>query len=95
MPEASKGHNPDAMHKTEQYFGQSNSAMTNSAIEYSGQTMRLTAQTNVLRKSYIKLVIADGGLDGEEMYLIHCCLPEAGSFVSKIDLGQDKLNRYQ
>ena len=71
-------------------FGQLNTSPTNtSPIDYSGQTKILTAQTTVkARTSYhIKLVIADqdGNLYDSAVFL------EAGSFSSKIDLGQDLL----
>jgi gliding motility-associated-like protein len=79
----------------EQYFGQSNTASTNSSpINYAGQTTVLTAQTVVIAgKSYhIKLVIADAGQFGAENELYDSAVfIKAGSFVSKIDLGQDKL----
>jgi hypothetical protein len=74
----------------EQYFGQSNTASTNSSpINYAGQTTVLTAQTIVIAgKSYhIKLVLADDQLvDYDSAVFL-----QAGSFVSEIDLGQDKL----
>lgn len=61
----------------------------NSPVNYSGQTKVLTAQTYVIpNKTYhIKLVIADD----EEEYYDSAVFLEAGSFSSKIDLGQDRL----
>jgi hypothetical protein len=69
------------------YFNGFNSF--NSPTNYSGQTVVLTAQTNVIAgKTYhIKLVIAD---DKEEYYDSAVFL-EAGSFSSKINLGEDRL----
>lgn len=70
----------------ESYFNGFNTA--SSPINYSGQTIKLNAQTNVIAgKTYhIKLVIAD---DKEEYYDSAVFL-EAGSFSSKIDLGPDR-----
>lgn len=74
----------------EYYFGQLNTSPTNtSSIDYSGQTKILTAQSVVKAgiSYHIKLVIADqnGNLYDSAVFL------EAGSFSSKIDLGQDHL----
>jgi len=74
----------------EAYFGSLNTSPTNtSAINYAGQTILMTAQTNLtVGKSYhIKLVIADqnGELYDSAIFL------EAGSFSSQIDLGSDRL----
>jgi gliding motility-associated-like protein len=74
----------------EQYFGQSNTSLTNSSpINYSGQTIALTAQTNVIAGNsyHIKLVIADD----ENVRFDSAVFLKAGSFVSKIDLGADRL----
>jgi gliding motility-associated-like protein len=73
-----------AMH--ESYFNGFNTAT--SPINYSGQTIKLNAQTDVIAgKTYhIKLVIAD---DKEEYYDSAVFL-EAGSFAAKIDLGPDR-----
>lgn len=72
------------------YFEQLNTGPTNtSPIDYAGQTKRLTAQTAVKAGTsyHIKLVIADqnGNYYDSAVFL------EAGSFSSKIDLGQDRL----
>jgi gliding motility-associated-like protein len=95
MSGASQGTQSGCDALNEQYFGQSNSATTNSAINYSGQTIVLTAQTNVIEgKSYhIKLVIADDGLNTGDPNVLYdsAVFIKAGSFVSKINLGQDKL----
>jgi gliding motility-associated-like protein len=74
----------------ENYFGQLNTSATNtSPINYSGQTIKLTAQTNVIPNHtyHIKLVIADDIVDTYDSAVFI----EAGSFSSKIDLGQDRL----
>lgn len=74
----------------EQYFGQLNTAMTNtSPINYSGQTIALTAQTNVIAGNsyHIKLVIADD----DNVRFDSAVFLQAGSFISKIDLGADRL----
>ncbi|PWA10857.1 T9SS type B sorting domain-containing protein [Flavobacterium laiguense] len=70
----------------ESYFNGFNTAA--SPINYSGQTIKLNAQTDVIAgKTYhIKLVIAD---DKEEYYDSAVFL-EAGSFTAKIDLGTDR-----
>jgi gliding motility-associated-like protein len=77
---------PGCPAQNESYF---NGFNTNSSpINYSGQTIKLKAQTDVIAgKSYhIKLVIAD---DKEEYYDSAVFL-EAGSFAAKIDLGPDR-----
>lgn len=74
----------------EEYFGQSNTSLTNSSpINYSGQTKALTAQTTVIAGNsyHIKLVIADD----ENIRFDSAVFLKAGSFVSKIDLGADRL----
>lgn len=74
----------------EQYFGQSNTSTTNSSpINYSGQTIALNAQTEVIAGNsyHIKLVIADD----EFVYYDSAVFLQAGSFVSKVDLGADRL----
>jgi gliding motility-associated-like protein len=74
----------------ENYFEQLNTSTTNtSPINYSGQTIKLTAQTNVIPNHtyHIKLVIADDTVDTYDSAVFI----EAGSFTSKIDLGQDQL----
>ena len=59
-----------------------------SPVNYSGQTIKMNAQTDVIAgKTYhIKLIIAD---DGEEYYDSAVFL-EAGSFSAKMDLGPDR-----
>lgn len=71
----------------EQYFNGYNT--TASPINYSGQTVVMNAQTDVVAgKSYhIKLVIAN---DRNEFYDSAVFL-KAGSFAPKIDLGPDRL----
>jgi gliding motility-associated-like protein len=74
----------------EEYFGQSNTATTNSSpINYSGQTVALTAQTSVIAGNsyHIKLVIADH----RNVNYDSAVFLKAGSFVSKVDLGTDRL----
>lgn len=74
----------------EEYFGQSNTSPTNSSpINYSGQTIALTAQTNVIAGNsyHIKLVVADD----ENVLFDSAVFLQAGSFISKIDLGADRL----
>ena len=70
----------------ETYFNGFNNST--SPVNYSGQTIKLNAQTDVIAgKSYhIKLVIAD---DGPEYYDSAVFL-EAGSFSAKMDLGPDR-----
>jgi len=69
----------------ESYFNGFNSA--SSPINFSGQTIKLNAQSDVVAgKTYhIKLVIAD---DKEE-YFDSAIFLEAGSFSAKMDLGPD------
>lgn len=71
----------------QEYFNGFNT--NTSPINYSGQTKVLTAQTEVIvgKTYHIKLVIAD---DKEEYYDSAVFL-EAGSFVSNINLGEDRL----
>nr|WP_315198876.1 choice-of-anchor L domain-containing protein [uncultured Flavobacterium sp.] len=70
----------------ETYFNGFNN--NTSPVNYSGQTIKLNAQTEVIaRKTYhIKLVIAD---DGPEYYDSAVFL-ETGSFSAKMDLGADR-----
>ena len=70
----------------ESFFNGFNTA--SSPVNYSGQTIKLNAQTDVVAgKTYhIKLVIAD---DKEE-YFDSAIFLEAGSFSAKMDLGQDR-----
>lgn len=77
---------PGCPAKNESYFNGFNNAT--SPVNYSGQTIKLNAQTDVIAgKTYhIKLVIAD---DKEEYYDSAVFL-EAGSFSAKIDLGPDR-----
>lgn len=84
---SSEGIKPGCPAINQNYFNGFNSF--NSPVNYSGQTVVLTAQTNVTAgKTYhIKLVIAD---DKEEYYDSAVFL-EAGSFSSKINLGEDRL----
>jgi gliding motility-associated-like protein len=84
---SSEGIKPGCPAINQNYFNGFNSF--NSPTNYSGQTVVLTAQTNVIAgKTYhIKLVIAD---DKEEYYDSAVFL-EAGSFSSKINLGEDRL----
>jgi gliding motility-associated-like protein len=72
------------------YFAQLNTSSPNtSPINYSGQTIKLTAQSTVIpnHRYHIKLVIADDTVDTYDSAIFI----EAGSFSSKIDLGQDQL----
>jgi gliding motility-associated-like protein len=71
----------------ESYFQGFNT--TTSPINYAGQTKIMNAQTNVVTgKSYhIKLVIADQGGN----YYDSAIFLQAGSFLSKIDLGPNRL----
>jgi gliding motility-associated-like protein len=73
--------------KYEKYFNGFNT--TASPINYSGQTVVMNAQKNVIagNKYHIKLVIAD---DKNE-YFDSAVFLEAGSFSPKIDLGPHKL----
>jgi gliding motility-associated-like protein len=70
----------------EHYFNGNNTV--DSAINYAGQTVVMNAQTEVIpNKTYhLKLVVADDltGLFGSAVFI------EAGSFVSKINFGEDK-----
>ncbi|MBF4472445.1 T9SS type B sorting domain-containing protein [Flavobacterium sp. HJJ] len=70
----------------ETYFNGFNN--TASPVNYSGQTIKLNAQTEVTAGKiyHIKLVIAD---DGPEYYDSSVFL-EAGSFSAKMDLGPDR-----
>lgn len=70
----------------ETYFKGFNNA--SSSINYSGQTVKLNAQTDVIAgKSYhIKLVIADS----ESYRYDSAVFLEAGSFSARIDLGPDR-----
>ena len=86
----SKGFHKGCPAINETYFGGLiTSAPNSSPINYSGQTKKMTAQTNVVAgKTYhIKLVIADQGGN----YYDSAVFLEAGSFKSKIDLGTDRL----
>ncbi|MCD0471333.1 T9SS type B sorting domain-containing protein [Flavobacterium sp. JAS] len=60
----------------------------NSPINYTGQTVIMNAQTNVITgKTYhIKLVVADAG----QRYYDSAVFLQAGSFASKITFGQDR-----
>tara|TARA_R110000868_G_scaffold51116_9_gene162412 strand:- start:4542 stop:6875 length:2334 start_codon:yes stop_codon:yes gene_type:complete len=76
--------------KNETYFGQINTSPTNtSPINYSGQTVVLNAQTDVIAGNsyHIKLVIADDEFE----YYDSAVFLQAGSFTSKVDLGADRL----
>jgi gliding motility-associated-like protein len=82
--------NENCLAKNEAYLGQLNTNPNNtSPINYAGQTKVLNAQTNVIpgKKYHIKLVIADQNGN----YYDSAVFIEAGSFSSKIDLGQDQL----
>lgn len=70
----------------ENYFNGYNS--NSSPINYAGQTKVMTAQTEVIpeRKYHLKLVIAD---DATRQYNSAVFL-EAGSFISKINFGEDR-----
>jgi gliding motility-associated-like protein len=71
----------------ENYFNGYNT--TSSPINYSGQTVVMNAQSVVTagKKYHIKLVIADA----ETRQYDSAIFLEAGSFISKIDLGSDRL----
>ncbi len=74
----------------ESYFGSLNTSPTNtSPINYSGQTAVMNAQSTVTpgKTYHIKLVIADQN----GYYYDSAVFIEAGSFISKIDLGSNKL----
>ncbi|WP_228012079.1 T9SS type B sorting domain-containing protein [Flavobacterium hungaricum] len=70
----------------ETYFNGYN--LPSSPIDYAGQTTVMTAQTEVIpnRKYHLKLVVAD---DESRQYNSAVFL-EAGSFISKINFGEDK-----
>lgn len=76
--------------KNESFFGQFNTTTpSTSAINYAGQTIPLTAKTTLIagHTYHIKLVIAnDRDNDNNSAVFV-----EAGSFISKIDLGKDRL----
>lgn len=61
---------------------------TNSPVNYAGQTVVMTAQSNVIagKKYHVKLVIADD----KNRNLESAIFLEAGSFASKIILGEDR-----
>ena len=76
--------------KNESNFGQFNSINPgSSAINYAGQTIPLTAKTTLIigNKYHIKLVITNDIDNGNNSAVF----VEAGSFISKIDLGKDRL----
>lgn len=81
--------------KNPTYFGSLNTSLTNtsltntSPINYAGQTIVMTAQTDVIAgKSYhIKLVIADDDLETYDSAVFL----KAKSFISEIDLGPNRL----
>ncbi|MWB96002.1 T9SS type B sorting domain-containing protein [Flavobacterium sp. GA093] len=70
-----------------EYFQGLNNS-TNSPINYAGQTVVMTAQSNVIAgtKYHIKLVIADDS----QIYYDSAVFLEAGSFKPKIDFGPDR-----
>ena len=70
----------------ESYFDRLNT--NTSPVNYAGQTDVMTAQTNVIagKKYHVKLVIADDTY----RYLESAIFLEAGSFASKILLGEDR-----
>lgn len=76
--------------KNETYFGQFNNVNPNaSPINYAGQTKVLTAQTALIigHSYHIKLVIANDTDNSNNSAVF----VEAGSFISKINLGKDHL----
>jgi gliding motility-associated-like protein len=76
--------------KNESYFGQFNSTSPNtSPVNYAGQTTPLTAKTNLItgHTYHIKLVIANDSDNANNSAVF----VEAGSFISKINLGNDRL----
>lgn len=76
--------------KNDNYFGQYNTDLTNSSpINYAGQTKVLTAnsQLEIGHRYQIKFVIAEDRSRAQFSALFI----EAGSFISKIDLGKDRL----
>ncbi len=84
------GPKPGCPALNETYFGNFNTDVSNSSpINYAGQTVVLTAQTDVTigKKYHIKLVIADhnGELYDSAIFL------EANSFTAKVDLGSNQL----
>jgi gliding motility-associated-like protein len=87
----SSGYPVGCPQKNQTYFGQSNTTVGNtSAINYAGQTVKMTAQSVVIPNHtyHIKLVIAD---DASDTYDSAVFL-EAGSFSSKIILTTSKSN---
>lgn len=70
----------------ESYFNGFNDST--SPVNYSGQTIKLKAQTEVIAGNsyHIKLVIADDG----PVYYDSSVFLEAGSFTAKMDLGEDR-----
>jgi gliding motility-associated-like protein len=70
----------------ESYFNGFNTAT--SPVNYSGQTIKLNAQTDVIigKTYHIKLVIADA----KNEYYDSAVFLEAGSFTAKMDLGPDR-----
>nr|WP_315188375.1 choice-of-anchor L domain-containing protein [uncultured Flavobacterium sp.] len=84
------GINTSCLAENEAFFGQLNTNPTNSSpINYSGQTKVLNAQTTVIpnNKYHIKLVLADS----DSKYWNSAVFLKAGSFLSKIDLGINRL----
>lgn len=81
------GPKPGCLAANEAYFGGFNSS--NSPVNYSGQTLVLAAQANVIvgKMYHIKLVIADQGGN----YYDSAVFLQAGSFTSKIDLGPNRI----
>jgi gliding motility-associated-like protein len=76
--------------KNENYFGQFNTDLAvASPINYAGQTKVLNAQSKleIGHRYKIKLVIAEDRSRSQ----FSAIFVEAGSFISKIDLGKDKL----
>jgi gliding motility-associated-like protein len=76
--------------KNESYFGQFNLTSPNtSPVNYAGQTTPLTAKTNLItgHTYHIKLVIANDSDNANNSAVF----VEAGSFISKINLGNDRL----
>lgn len=87
------GPKPGCPAVNENYFEGFNT--DNSSINYAGQTKILIAQTNVVAGTtyHIKLVIADGKdeFGAINRYQDSAVFLKAGSFSSKIDLGEDRL----
>ena len=84
------GNTTGCVAKNDSFFGQTNTSATNtSPINYSGQTIVLNAQTNVIAGNsyHIKLVIADDEFE----YYDSAVFLQAGSFTTKVDLGADRL----